>query len=61
MKDPKFVAPTLPAAIRQLAKLDDAGSRGFVFVRPDGTERFCSWTEVCFRPSAAPRRCTRAA
>ena len=47
MKDPKFVAPTLPAAIRQLAKLDDAGSRGFVFVRPDGSERFCSWTEVC--------------
>lgn len=49
MKDPKFVAPTLPAAIRQLAKLDErtAGSRGFVFVRPDGTERFCSWTELC--------------
>jgi fatty-acyl-CoA synthase len=47
MKDPKFVAPTLPAAIRQLAQLDDAGSRGFVFVRPDGTERFCSWTELC--------------
>lgn len=47
MKDPKYVAPTLPAAIRQLAQLTDAGSRGFVFVRPDGTERFCSFSELC--------------
>jgi fatty-acyl-CoA synthase len=47
MRDPKFVAPTLPAAIRQLAQLPDAGTRGFVFVRPDGTERFCAWSELC--------------
>jgi len=47
MKDPKYVAPTLPAAIRQLAQLPDAGSRGFVFVRPDGTERFCAFSELC--------------
>lgn len=47
MKDPKYVAPTLPAAIRQLARHTDAGSRGFVFVRPDGTERFCAFSELC--------------
>lgn len=47
MKDPKYVAPTLPAAIRQLAQLGDAADRGFVFVRPDGTERFCSWAQLC--------------
>jgi fatty-acyl-CoA synthase len=47
MKDPKYVAPTLPAAIRQLAQLGDATQRGFVFVRPDGTERFCSFAELC--------------
>jgi fatty-acyl-CoA synthase len=44
MKDPKYVAPTLPAAIRQLAQHTD---RGFVFVRPDGTERFCAFSELC--------------
>jgi fatty-acyl-CoA synthase len=44
MKDPKYVAPTLPAAIRQLAGHAD---RGFVFVRPDGTERFCAFAELC--------------
>lgn len=46
MVDPKYVAPTLPAAIRQLAAQTDAGQRGFVFVRPDGTERFCSFAEL---------------
>lgn len=46
MMDPKHVAPTLPAAIRQLAARGDATSRGFVFVRPDGTERFCSFAEL---------------
>jgi fatty-acyl-CoA synthase len=44
MKDPKYVAPTLPAAIRQLAQHTD---RGFVFVRPDGTERFVPFSELC--------------
>jgi fatty-acyl-CoA synthase len=44
MKDPKYVAPTLPAAIRQLAQHTD---RGFVFVRPDGTERFCAFSALC--------------
>ena len=44
MKDPKYVAPTLPAAIRQLAQHTD---RGFVFVRPDGAERFCAFSELC--------------
>jgi len=44
MKDPKYVAPTLPEAIRQLAQHTD---RGFVFVRPDGTERFCAFSELC--------------
>lgn len=43
MKDPTFVAPTLPAAIRQLAEHTD---RGFVFVRGDGKERFCSFAEI---------------
>ena len=47
MMDPKYVAPTLPAAIRQLAELGDSAQRGFVFVRPDGTERFCSFAELC--------------
>jgi fatty-acyl-CoA synthase len=47
MKDPKHVAPTLPAAIRQLAARADATQRGFVFVRPDGTERFCSFADLC--------------
>jgi fatty-acyl-CoA synthase len=44
MRDPKYVAPTLPAAIRQLAQHT---GRGFVFVRPDGTERFCAFSELC--------------
>jgi fatty-acyl-CoA synthase len=47
MMDPKYVAPTLAEAIRQLAKLDASADRGFVFVRPDGTERFCAFAELC--------------
>ena len=47
MRDPKFVAPTLQAAIRQLAQLEASAHRGFVFVRPDGTERFCAFSELC--------------
>src|SRR5450755_4238073 len=40
---PKYVAPTLIEAIRQLST-DRA--RGFVFVRPDATERFCSFADI---------------
>src|SRR6202790_2737914 len=40
---PKYVAPTLIEAIRQLSS-DRA--RGFVFVRPDATERFCSFADI---------------
>ncbi|HSO32188.1 MAG TPA: fatty acyl-AMP ligase [Labilithrix sp.] len=47
MMDPKCVAPTLAEAVRQLARLGDAADRGFVFVRPDGTERFVPWSELC--------------
>ena len=51
MRDPKHVAPTLTEAVRQLARLPDglpnARERGFVFVRPDGTERFCAFSELC--------------
>lgn len=47
MRDPKHVAPTLAEAMRQLARLDDASQRGFVFVRADGTERFCAFSELC--------------
>jgi fatty-acyl-CoA synthase len=43
MRDPKYVAPTLADAIRQLAHHAD---RGFVFVRADGSERFCSFSEL---------------
>jgi fatty-acyl-CoA synthase len=49
MRDPKYVAPTLPAAIRQLAALPSSADRGFVFVRPDGSERFCAFSELCDR------------
>ena len=38
--DPKFVAPTLVEAVRALA---NRGDRGYVFVQPDGAERFCSF------------------
>ena len=41
--DPKFVPPTLSEALRQLS---DRTERGFVFVRPDGTERFCSFRDI---------------
>src|SRR5579859_3168961 len=41
---PRFVKPTLVEAVRALAR-DTA--RGFVFVRPDGTERFCSFADIC--------------
>jgi fatty-acyl-CoA synthase len=40
---PSLVAPTLVAAVKQLAH--DAG-RGFVFVKPDGSERFCSFRDI---------------
>src|SRR5512140_1616310 len=40
---PKFVAPTLVDAITQLSH-DTA--RGFVFVKPDGSERFCSFANI---------------
>ena len=46
MLDPKYVAPTLADAVRQLGRLPNAAERGFVFVRPDGTERFCPWSEI---------------
>jgi fatty-acyl-CoA synthase len=43
MSRPEHVAPTLVEAIRRLSH-DTA--RGFVFVRPDATERFCSFAEI---------------
>ncbi len=43
MASPKHVAPTLVEAVRRLAH--DTG-RGFVFVRSDGTERFCSFADI---------------
>lgn len=43
-RDPQKVPPTLAEAIRQLAHHED---RGFVFVRADGSERFCSFRELC--------------
>ncbi len=42
-KDPRVVAPTLVDAMHQLK---DKTDRGFVFVRTDGTERFCSFRDV---------------
>lgn len=42
-RDPKFVAPTLADAVRQLSTKDD---KGFVFVRTDGTERYFPWKEL---------------
>src|SRR5690349_14290964 len=41
--DPKFVAPTLVEALRELR---DRTERGFVFVRPDGTEQAFSFQEL---------------
>jgi len=43
MQDPKYVAPTLAAAIRQLSAKDD---KGFVFVKSDGTERYYPWKDL---------------
>src|ERR1700679_2689508 len=43
MRDPKLVAPTLVAAVKQLAH-DTA--RGFVFVKQDGSERFYSFHAI---------------
>lgn len=43
MADPKHVPPTLTEALRRLR---DRTARGFVFVRPDGTERSCSFHEI---------------
>jgi fatty-acyl-CoA synthase len=40
---PSVVAPTLVEAVRRLAHDD---KRGFVFTRPDGTERFCSFAAI---------------
>ncbi len=42
-RDPHHVPPTLAEALRQLG---DRTERGFVFVRPDGTERFCSFHDL---------------
>ncbi len=42
-RDPTRVPPTLAEAIRQLK---DRTERGFVFVRPDGSERFCSFRDI---------------
>jgi fatty-acyl-CoA synthase len=41
--DPKQVPPTLSEALRLLGEKSE---RGFVFVRPDGTERFCSFRDI---------------
>ncbi len=42
-QDPKFVAPTLVQAIRDLSGQTE---RGFVFVRADGTERYVPFSEL---------------
>lgn len=43
-RDPRFVAPTLAHAVRQLGAQSE---RGFVFVRSDGTERAHTFREIC--------------
>jgi fatty-acyl-CoA synthase len=43
MQDPKLVPPTLVEAVHQLAHHT---TRGFVFVKPDGQERFCSFHDI---------------
>jgi fatty-acyl-CoA synthase len=40
---PKQVAPTLVEAVKQLSR---DTRRGFVFVKPDGQERFCSFQNI---------------
>ncbi len=42
-KRPKLVAPTLVDAVKELRHLD---KKGFVFIRADGTERFCSFQTI---------------
>lgn len=42
-RDPSLVPPTLSEALRQLK---DRTERGYVFVRPDGTERSCTFKEI---------------
>jgi fatty-acyl-CoA synthase len=42
-RDPKLVPPTLVEAVRALR---DRTDRGYVFVRADGTERFCSFRDL---------------
>jgi fatty-acyl-CoA synthase len=42
-QDPKLVPPTLVDAVKALAHHT---TRGFVFVKPDGTERFCSFHDI---------------
>ena len=41
---PRFVAPTLVEAVKHLAHDHE---RGFVFVKPDGSERMCSFAMIC--------------
>jgi len=43
MTNPKHVAPTLVEAVRRLAH---DTKRGFVFVKSDGSERFCSFSDI---------------
>ena len=43
MRDPRHVAPTLVDAVRALG---DDRQRGFVFVRPDGTEKLLSFHAI---------------
>jgi fatty-acyl-CoA synthase len=42
-RDPSKVPPTLSEALRQLK---DRTERGYVFVKPDGTERSCTFKEI---------------
>ncbi len=42
-KRPRLVADTLVDAVRDLRRFDD---KGFVFVRADGSERFCSFKTI---------------
>jgi fatty-acyl-CoA synthase len=52
---PSRVAPTLVDAVRALA---DDRARGFVFVRPNGTERLCTFHDIA---AEAERRAARLA
>ncbi len=42
-KRPRLVAPTLRDAVKELRHLDQ---KGFVFIRADGTERFCPFKTI---------------